>query len=250
MTEPREFTNEDLTAYLDGMADAARVRDIDRALASDAALRARLQGLQVDPHAIASAFDALLPTAPAYPNASVIAPRRDRAGLANWRVLAATALIGAGLGWAVATFISHAKTETWQHYAATYHAMYVKGTLAHVTADSTTTADDLRRASAALGLVIAPSALSGVDWLEFKRAQVLGFGGRPVVQLAFLSKTGEPIALCIARTAPSRTQAIKTNTVLGMATATWAKGDHDYLLIGGTDTALIASSAAVFAKSL
>ena len=169
--------------------------------------------------------------------------------------MVAIALISLAVGWGVSNLLIHARIETWQHYAATYHAMYVRDTLANVRPTHETTAIELRRVSEVLGLTITQDALSGSDQLEFKRAQVLSFDGRPVVQLAFLSKTGAPIALCVTRTDTThadtnRPSSIRPETILGMRAATWSKGDYQYLLIGGTDAATIATSAAAFATAL
>lgn len=255
MTQPRTFSSEDLTSYLDGEADTNLRRAVDHALADDVALRHRLDHLKLDRVAIAAAFDTLLVTAPPYPSKSGILQLQHRSKRQRWLAIAATALVCFGLGWTASTLITRAKTETWQHYAATYHAMYVTNTLAHVAEDPVAAADDLSRVSSALGLAIVPSALSGADQLEFKRAQVLGFGGRPVVQIAFLakgglSKAGAPIALCITRIGVAGSRAIQTDTVLGMAAATWTKDVHEYLLVGGTDASLIATAAAQLAKAL
>jgi anti-sigma factor RsiW len=249
MTQPRIFTSEDLTAYLDGEADATLVHDIEGAVSADAELRLRLASLTIQTGAVKSAFDAILPVASAYP-ATIESMRNGPPAMTAWRTLAATALICLGLGWTASTLTTRAKTETWQHYAATYHAMYVNGTLSHVTSTPAITAEDMKRVSDALGLAIDPAALAGVDQLDFKRAQVLGFDGRPVAQLAFLSTAGAPIALCITRTDAAQPRAVYADTVLGMASATWSKGAHEYLLIGGTDAALIAKAAAVFVRVL
>jgi ParB-like chromosome segregation protein Spo0J len=249
MTTLRTFSNEDLTAYLDGEADASLVRAIDEAKVTSADLCARLGSLRIDAAGLSAAFDAVLPLAPALPETIAHVPAR----LAKpwpWRAMAATALISLAIGWGVSSLAMRTQTETWQHYAATYHAMYVHDTLAHVRPTAQTTAEELRRVSETLGLAIKPEVLARSELLEFKRAQVLGFEGRPVVQLAFVSRTGAPVALCITRTDSARTDTFRPSTILGMSASTWSKGRYEYLLIGGTDATMIATSAATFEKAL
>jgi anti-sigma factor RsiW len=243
MITQRTFSNEDLTAYLDGEADVGLSQAIDEAKAASPDVRARLEVLRIDAATVRAAFDAVLP-------ASIIgAPSRQVAQM-PWRALAATALISLAVGWGASHLVVRSQTETWQHYAATYHAMYVSDTLAHVRPTVQTTADELQRVSAALGLAIQHEALARSDQLEFKRAQMLGFEGQPVAQLAFVTKSGAPVALCITRTNGVWTETVSTRQMLGMSAATWSKGPYQYLLIGGTDAGLIAKSAQAFAEAL
>jgi anti-sigma factor RsiW len=250
MTTHPTFTNEDLTAYLDGEADAAVARAIDQAKATSPELRSRLAALHIDPAGVRTAFDAALPLAPALP--TVVGDAATARGPTSrpWRALAATALISLAAGWGASHLYTRAKIETWQHYAATYHAMYVRDTLANVQPTQQTTLDELARVSDALGFTLKQTALVQSGHLAFKRAQVLGFDGRPVVQIAFVSNTGVPVALCITRRDDSRTDVSRTSSMLGMSAATWSKGQYQYLLIGGTDATLIAASALAFEKAL
>lgn len=80
--------------------------------------------------------------------------------------------------------------------------------------------------------------------------QTLGFEGRPLMQLTFLSKFGDPIALCIIRSRNTETQGIVVNEMRGMLAASWSKDGYEYLLIGGRDEALIRNAASEFAKTL
>jgi anti-sigma factor RsiW len=253
MTLHPHFTNEELTAYLDGVAGPELARAIETAKAASPEVRGRLASLQIDPLKIKVAFDALLPTAPVLPVTLTQARPGQLRAVLPWRMLAATALVSLALGWATSSLVTHwanRQTTTWQHYAATYHAMYRHETLAHVRPSPSVTADDLSRISQALGLTVSQDLVTRSDALEFKRAQVLGFEGQPVAQLAFTTKAGVPVALCIARVDVEGSVPVRTATVLGMSSATWSKGRYQYLLIGGTELSTIAVSANAFAKAL
>ncbi len=79
--------------------------------------------------------------------------------------------------------------EGWRDVVANYQSLYVTETLAQVDQQRA----DLKRLSGALGIDL--TALPEVEGLSFKRAQQLGFNGRPLAQLTFLTAEGGPVAL-------------------------------------------------------
>jgi hypothetical protein len=101
----------------------------------------------------------------------------------------------------------------------------------------------LARVSAAIGKTIPLDALEGFPEIEYKRAQVLNYEGRALMQLAFTTSTGELLALCIIRGANGDTSAPEMADMEGLSTAKWTKSDYAYLLIGGTDDALVSRIA-------
>jgi len=60
----RQFSDEDLTAFLDGEADANLSEAIESALIEDGVLSQRLADLHLDKDDLKAAFDDLLETAP------------------------------------------------------------------------------------------------------------------------------------------------------------------------------------------
>jgi hypothetical protein len=92
--------------------------------------------------------------------------------------------------------------------------------------------------------------LKRVAEFEYKRSQILGFEGRPLMQVAYLSRVGSPVVLCIMRSDATAALGVKTDVMQGMAAATWRKGNYEYLLIGGHDKALIERAANTFAAAL
>ena len=81
MMDTAQFTDEQLTAFLDGEADAELYAQIEVALETNEALGEQLAGLDIPIAQIAQAYDALLTQAP--PNARVACS--SSRPLASWR---------------------------------------------------------------------------------------------------------------------------------------------------------------------
>ncbi len=249
MTDRQDFSDEELTAYLDGEAGHAPVQRIERALDRDASLQERLKALAVDKLQLKTGFDELLEAAPEAPALSIPAHHDAAKPSMAWRSIAATALICLMVGSGAGYLFAPQPDKGWASFVASYQALYVNATLAAIERPEPVAAAELERVSQALGKDLELAAFQQQDQLDYKRAQVLGFNGRPLVQLAFLSKVGAPIALCIIK-ADGGTTEITTSTMQGMRTAAWAKDGYKYLLIGGTDAGLIENAAKHFAARL
>ena len=190
--------------------------------------------------------------------------------LANWRLLApmaASVVLAVGLALGLGALLARdgapdadggslmAGEAGWREYVAAYQALYTNATLASVEEDEAARRSELARVGAAIGLDLPLEALDASPAVTFKRAQLLGFEGRPLAQLAFLGGTGDPIALCIIRSggngageAGGAASPVEVATMEGLSTASWSRGGFEYLLIGGTDEALIAGLAEGFAS--
>jgi len=239
----REFSDEDLTAHLDGEADAALSMAIIKACENDTDLVKRLDELTIDTKAIMAAFDELKDSAPAMsalPAATTPAPRR-------WTGLAATAaavVLGIGIG----VFArSPQQLDGWMDYVAAYQALYVQDTVASLPQQDPANDANLVRVASVLGRDL--KLPEGPSSLDYRRAQLLGFQGQPLVQLAFVSPSGAPIALCIIKNDGADTELELVN-LEGLSTAYWRKNGFNFMLIGGTDTELIKKEADRFQKLL
>jgi len=95
----------------------------------------------------------------------------------------------------------------------------------------------LSMANATLGLPLDGVA-TDLDTLNFRRVQVLGFNGKALVQLAYLSKDGQPVSFCvIASGKPDAARAFETRNGLGIVH--WISGGFGFMLIGNVaETAL------------
>lgn len=251
MTNRPTFTDEQLTAYLDRELDHIPADEIRAALEHDAALKARIEQLSLDTGQIADAFDDLLAKAPEMPDLAVDVQTEDSWWRRKVTGLAAAAVIAAlAVGWGVGDITGKHDLETWDQYVAAYHALYVNSTLSDVDQSEQSAIAELARVSQSVGRPVDYSQITDIASLDYKRAQILGFEGRPLMQLTFLSKVGAPIALCIIRSDASREGTIRTQQMQGMSSAHWAKDGYEFLLIGGTDEPLISSVAERLSKAL
>ncbi len=251
MSERPSFTDEELTAYLDGELEETAAGALQAALEQNAELRARLDRLTLDTSQISSAFDALLASAPQVPDIQQeIATPRGWSRRKSLGAIAAAVTLSLFVGGGAAYLAKRSDLETWDQYVAAYHALYVNGTLARVEQTEPQAAAQLEQISTALGKPVAYSTVTGLDGLDYKRAQILGYEGRPLLQMTFLSKVGAPIALCIIRSENSRSVPLQVRTMEGMSSAYWAANGYEYLLIGGSDPDLIESVATKLTKTL
>ncbi len=250
MNAPRNFNAEQLTAYLDGEAAPALCQAIDSALLDDPDLRRRVDELTIPIGAIKTAFDDMLlssPSAPRYLDSRQSANQN----LANiLRPVAATAVICLALGWLMAGYFYRENLNDWHNSVAKYQTLYVNSTLSQVNQSPALADEELSRVMAALGKPVSTGVLNDSPNLTYKRAQILGFEERPLVQLAFISKTGAPVALCIIKSGKSGDSEILPGEYLGMRTASWSKGAYEYFLIGGKDADIINEAAKGFSAKL
>ncbi len=240
MTMTTDITDEELTAYLDGEADTALRARIDQTLTSDPEVAARLDALSIDTSSLKAEFDGLLMTAPnnLVPAANDRSPPRAFGG-----AIVASMILGLTMGYTIFSPSTPAKPG-WTQYVAAYQALYVSETLNTV---SPSEPSELIRLSEVIGRDLNPA--TEIDTLNFKRGQVLGFNGKPLIQLAYLTEDGKPVALCVIRNG-SPQQDIEHRELEGMQAASWSDGTFSYLLIGGADADLIAETATKFKARL
>jgi anti-sigma factor RsiW len=234
MKDAHEFTDEDLTAFLDGEADGALSKAIEMALESDPTLETRFEALQVPMTELRSGFDRMLEHATEMPQLS--APVASHAATPRWIGWAAAAAVvmAFGLGaFGGYSIDKPAKPLTWMQAAASYQALYVPTTLAIASPDVGEAQAQLASVSQAVGRDL--TKVHSIDGLDFKRAQVLGYNGKPLVQIAYVNDKGEPMALCVIKLAAPAEQKVTTQTMSGLAAASWKADGYAYLLIGGND---------------
>jgi anti-sigma factor RsiW len=254
MSNQHQFSDEEITAYLDGEADGELIRSIDAALPTDANLQGRINALSIPIRDIQSAFDGMLKASPDFPSNLSANSNRPQASSEGWRnrlmPIAASIAVCFMAGWIAAGYFNRVAENDWHNSVATYQMLYVDATLAHVNQSPLVAQEELTRAAAALGKTISLEAMNGSADLVYKRAQILGLNGRPLIQLAFMSKNGDPVALCIIKNNTPRDTMVAFRELNGMKSASWSKGEFDYLLIGGSDAALIDENAGLLAARL
>ncbi|MDF1721804.1 MAG: hypothetical protein P1U65_14120 [Minwuia sp.] len=279
--------DEDLVAYLDGELALADRQALDQALSDSADLRARLEVLRGGDRPFRESFDLLLDAAPlermraALPDptisASVISTTQTPPIPANdWRSLgiAAMLLLAIGIGFAVgfgtrsdmgdtallaeldaleaeleeaeaaADAAPVATVKGWRQAVADYQVLF--------TTDSLTPDQGgdgaLALASSQVGLNLDPATRAAAG-LEFRRAQVLAFNSKPLVQLAYLGDDGVPVAFCIiASNKPEAgTQYEQRN---GLGIVHWIIGGYGLMVIGDLPEERLNSIARDLRKSI
>ncbi len=236
------INDELLTSYLDGESSPDARKSVDLALTCDPQLRKRLENLMLDRTGLKSAFDALLD--PSQPRPDIFRANRPPAKSVQRPLKVAALAVLCGLaGWSLATWLPAQSRSTWQQQAAIYHSLYVNSTVAGVNNNEAVMEEELGRVSVALGKSIELKNLRAVEALTYKRSQILGFEGQPLMQIAYLSALGSPVVLCIMRRDHDDQKAVETTTLEGLMAATWSAGKFEYMLIGGSDAALIEDAA-------
>ena len=249
MTDPRTFSDEELTAFLDGEADAELESMISTALETDVALGERMAALDIPMAAMAAAFDSVLDDAPAMPDlAPAAAPAPANTNTRpRWGFGIATFATGLAAGLAVAMFTGFGTPEPaprgWVSFVASYQTLYTTDTLQAVDPSPQDVALQLAAVSEGIGIDLA--ALPQAQGLTFKRAQLLGFNGKPLVQISYLREDGTPVALCIIPAGPDA-QALNMGAAEGLDVARWNTPGFGFLLIGGQDAAPLAREAETF----
>lgn len=90
--------------------------------------------------------------------------------------------------------------------------------------------DALALASARVGLPLDPATRAAAG-LQFRRAQLLAFNGKPLVQLAYLGEDGVPVAFCIiASNKPEADTQYEVRNGLGIVH--WIIGGFGLMVIG------------------
>ncbi|MEL7125628.1 MAG: hypothetical protein AAGK30_05335 [Pseudomonadota bacterium] len=248
MTQRRTFSDEELTAFLDGEANDALSAEIGNALETDAVLGARLEALDIPMAPLAEAYNALLADAPPMPVLPDASTGNGRATRFGWGWGIGTFGTGLAAGLAVAVFTGFGQPEPapppgWAAFVASYQSLFTPETLASVSLTEAERAAQLAEVSAALGLDL--TSVPDAEGLTLKRAQVLGFNGKPLVQLAYQRADGTPVALCIIPAGPDG-KAVSMGVAQGMELARWNTPGFGFLLIGGQDQQPLRNEADAF----
>ena len=259
-------TDEDLVAYLDGMLEGDEAEYIEREVKMDRGLDARLELLRSGMRPFDEAYDLLLHEAPnkrlkqilklakepppppveePEPEAEPVSAQMEVVSQEPWRGwrklaagLAFFAVFAAGLVTSrfvelpgVQPRIARAPAvKGWRAAVAEYQALFVKETLAQAGEDAQAQSANLRAALAHVGLDLSVPQVS-VDPLEFKRAEVLNFKGKPLVQMAYLFNGDTPVSFCIIKSGKPA-HGVKSEKRLGLNIVHWRSKDYGFMVIG------------------
>jgi anti-sigma factor RsiW len=230
-----------LTAYLDGELDEPVRAALEARMLAEPALKSRLEQLARGGRPFGAAYAALLAAAPqdrltAGLNAA-IAGHRAHAERRNWQRVAmaiAAALVifvaGGATGYLVLPqFNPPTPLPGWRQVVAEYQGLMTTDTLEAIPDDPNAVAAELAAAGGKLAVDLTADKLALPD-AELKRAEILEFRGKPLVQLAYLADA-EPVALCIiANGQPNKATDFEMRE--GFNIVFWTDDGRGYMLIG------------------
>ncbi|WP_108883532.1 hypothetical protein [Anderseniella sp. Alg231-50] len=233
-----KITPETLTAYLDGELDEHQAKEVRERSLADAQLASELAELQIDRDRMSKDYLALGAGAPVDELRSALAmdaePANDvKTGAGNRRLLVAAAcaaclaigvLVGSGSGNLTTA------DKSWREAVAEYQVLYSAETLKWNAIAPAEVDKTLEHLSGRIGVTLTRQALK-VPIADFRRGQMLRFGSRPLVQLAYLHDGVTPVAFCITQDgAPDADLATEVRE--GLPIVHWARNGTSYMVIG------------------
>lgn len=247
------FSDAQLRAYLVGELPQDHATALEQQIADDRDLEARLLAFDLEQAApIRDAFmSAPSPARIADLAAALPAAQSHKTSWANVGTLglAASTLIAVVL---LGTLMMNrpSTADTWREQVAIYQALYVTDTLSHIAPDPAVLSVELERSSAALGRSLDLNGVRQLDGLNLLRAQVLGFNGTPLVQMAYLSETGVPIAFCAVHIGADAKAGITSEELAGLPSVSWSDGEFSYMIVGKIAPDRLARMALELQKTL
>ncbi|EJZ20292.1 anti-sigma factor [Rhizobium sp. Pop5] len=241
-------SDEDLTAFIDGELTAEEAARIEALITEDEGVAERLEFLARANLPFAQAFAPLLSEAPreklermlaAIPeqksakSASVppVATRRRFLGALAASLVAGIAIdravIGIGIG---RGFSAKDENSEWRAVVAEYISLYTPETLTGPVPGREIQAAQLASLDEKLGLSLSPEAVS-LPGIDFKRALLLQYDGKPLAQIAYLDPETGPVALCIVMS-DAGPNAPDLENRKGMNVVYWSNATHAFMLIG------------------
>jgi anti-sigma factor RsiW len=232
-----------LLAYVDGELSADRRAEVEAAAAHSPEVAGKLVALRASALPYAAAFEKqIIPPLPpelskrisdlaSVSTGPAIAWRRSRATSRVW--LAAAFFAGAMISGSLVSLMptrGGAADSSWVKAIADYQSLYTRETVANITEDRVVTEkvlDGLRQ-NDGMQVLIPDLRSAG---LTFKRVQRLSVHNQAVVQIVYLPEHGDPVALCLTRSA--RPDAVPEGRLVdNMQTVEWRQDGLDYVLLG------------------
>ncbi|GAA6160043.1 hypothetical protein NBRC116589_22170 [Ruegeria sp. HU-ET01832] len=227
-----KFSDETLIAYLEGTVDDDQATAIEHAVEDDPELEARLMALDSFAPMVQAVFEKVPAEAPKVelPEPQPVESSYSSGG--PWHLMAVAASV-AVVAVSATFWTTRPEPLGWAQQAAIYQSLYVPDTIASLDNSEQALKMQFDLAEAELGRSLNRETLEALPGMELKRAQILSFNGKPLVQVVFADEQGQPFAFCIIRQgegAPSND--VNLAELSGLATATWSEGGYGYMLIG------------------
>lgn len=235
------FSDEDLVLYVDGKSDKNLTDEIRKALEQDDELRRRIYEHDIDLNELGSAYEQFLS-----PPAQDLFIQSSIFTLIRPYIRVASLILAMGIG-ALSNSWFNSPSLGWQNYVASYQMLYSPKTLSYSNLNAIQKQEQLTKVTAAIGKKLSVADLKLMPGLTYERAQLLSYKGQPLVQLAFTTSTGIPLALCIIASESATKTVPNFSEMEGLSAATWELPGYEYILIGGEDSELISRMASIYA---
>jgi anti-sigma factor RsiW len=236
-------SDELLVAFMDGELGSPERERIEKLIDTDERVAERFDFLSRSNLPFSEAFQPLLDNAPAARLGAMLtaipatSERKVSAGMSRRSFFAAAAAcLVAGI--AIDQTIGRVGRQLskpddagdWRAVVAEYLALYTTDTLSAPPGDRNAQMAQLVEVGSKLGLPLTPEtvALPGVD---FRRAQVLEYDGKPLAQIAYLDPETGPMALCVIPS-DKGAKAPDMERRRGMNVVYWSNATHAFMLIG------------------
>ena len=227
----------DLLAYVDGRISPEGRARVEAAVASSPVVARRLAAMRASALPYAEAFERQsVPPMPSHLaehlsdllRVSATAPAARGRPRVWWGAAAAAVAALVICGGALKVWTDKSAASPWVEAVASYQELYARETLSSITADQTLTRTVLSDSRAA-GITVSIPDLRSTG-LEYKRVQRLSFRGQTDIQIVYLPRAGDPVALCITRES-SVPGAPRFQQLGPMRAAVWHDGTLGYVLI-------------------
>ncbi|UIJ87190.1 anti-sigma factor [Rhizobium leguminosarum] len=239
-------SDEDLTAFIDGELTAEEAARIEAIVNEDESTAERLEFLARASLPFEQAFAPLLSEAPREKLETMLAAipvqqsaRSDPTPAFGSRrrflgALAASLVAGIAIDRAVIgigrSFSAKDENSEWRAVVADYISLYTPETLAGPVPERDVQAAQLGSLDEKLGLSLSPEAVS-LPGIDFKRALMLQYDGKPLAQIAYLDPETGPMALCIVKS-DAGSKAPDLESRKGLNVIYWSNETHAFMLIG------------------
>ncbi|MDI5924052.1 anti-sigma factor family protein [Rhizobium leguminosarum] len=239
-------SDEDLTAFIDGELTPEEAARIEAIVNEDESTAERLEFLARASLPFEQAFAPLLSEAPREKLETMLAAmpvqqsaRSDPTPAFGSRrrflgALAASLVAGIAIDRAVIgigrSFSAKDENSEWRAVVADYISLYTPETLAGPVPERDVQAAQLGSLDEKLGLSLSPEAVS-LPGIDFKRALMLQYDGKPLAQIAYLDPETGPMALCIVKS-DAGSKAPDLESRKGLNVIYWSNETHAFMLIG------------------
>ncbi|NKK00887.1 anti-sigma factor [Rhizobium leguminosarum bv. viciae] len=239
-------SDEDLTAFIDGELTAEEAARIEAIVNEDESTAERLEFLARASLPFKQAFAPLLAEAPREKLETMLAAIPTRQSVQSGSTpafvtrrrflgaLAASLVAGIAIDRAVIgigrSFSAKDENSEWRAVVADYISLYTPETLAGPVPERDVQAAQLGSLDEKLGLSLSPEAVS-LPGIDFKRALMLQYDGKPLAQIAYLDPETGPMALCIVKS-DAGSKAPDLESRKGLNVIYWSNETHAFMLIG------------------